>query len=305
MAVSALKAKPPQEVKPGHTKSLFFGLSGTGKTWLALSFPAPFYVDTEGGADLAHYMERLKRSGGGYLGPSDGSCDFDTIIGQMQALATEKHSYRTLVIDSITKVYQTTIAREAERLGDKDAFGASKKPAIAQMRRFVNWINRIDMNVLCIAHDVPEWGTVGGQRQEIGRTPDVWEKLVYELDLTLKIEKHSPGYRTATVYKSRLTGFPDGERFDIQRNKEDVGYAEFASRYGRDFIEAAPQALVLATVEQCAEIRRLLEVVKVADDAVRKVLDKAGAETWEELNTEQADKTVSWLTGLVAKGATK
>lgn len=304
MATTKLKAKPPEEVRPGHTKALEFGASGTGKTWLALAFPAPFYIDTEGGADLAHYMQRLKASGGGYLGPEDGSCDFDTIIGQMQALATEKHGYKTLVIDSITKVYQTTIAREAERLGDKDAFGASKKPAIAQMRRFVNWINRIDMNVLCIAHDTAEWGNVGGQRQEIGRIPDVWDKLVYELDLTLRIEKHSSGYRTATVFKSRLTGFPDGDRFSLQEKGVDVGYAEYAARYGKDFIEAAPKAIVLATAEQCAEIRRLLEVVKVTEESVRKILEKAQAETWEELNIEQAEKTVSYLTGLV-KGSAK
>lgn len=299
-----LKAKPPEEVKPGHTKGLLYGASGTGKTWFALSFPTPYYIDTEGGADLAHYMKRLAASGGKYLGPDDGACDFDTIIGQMQALATEKHNHRTLVIDSITKVYQTTIAREAERLGDKDAFGASKKPAIAQMRRFVNWINRLDMNVWCIAHDVAEWGNVGGQRQEVGRVPDVWDKLVYELDLTLRIEKHSGKLRTATVHKSRLLGFPDAERFNLQTNGEDVGYAEFSSRYGKDFIEAAPVAIVLATAEQCAEIRRLLEVVKVPETTLQKLLDKAGAESWEELSEEQALKTIAWLNGLV-KGSEK
>lgn len=294
-----LKAKDPIEVRPGHTKGLLFGGSGVGKTWFALSFPAPYYIDTEGGADLAHYMKRLKASGGKYLGPDDGACDFDTIIGQMQALATEKHGYRTLCIDSITKVFQTTVAREAERLGDKDAFGASKKPAIAQMRRFVNWINRLDMNVWCIAHDVAEWGNVGGQRQEIGRTPDVWDKLVFELDLTLRIEKHSGKLRTATVHKSRLLGFPDSERFNLQSNGEDVGYAEFSARYGKDFIEAPPVAIVLATAEQCAEIRRLLEVVKVPETTLQKLLDKAGAESWEELNQEQAVKTVTWLHSLV------
>ena len=130
MAASKLKAKAPEEVQPGKTKGLIFGASGVGKTFFTLAFPAPYYIDTEGGADLRHYQERLKKAGGVYMGQEDGALDFAAIIEQIQALATEKHPYKTLIIDSITKVYQTAIANEAERLGDKDAFGASKKPAI-------------------------------------------------------------------------------------------------------------------------------------------------------------------------------
>ena len=100
--MTKLKAKAPEEVKPGHIKGMLFGASGAGKTWFALSFPAPYFIDTEGGADLNHYMQRLKVAGGSYMGPSDGACDFDTILAQIQALATEKHPYKTLVIDSIT-----------------------------------------------------------------------------------------------------------------------------------------------------------------------------------------------------------
>jgi hypothetical protein len=61
MATSKLKAKAPTEVKPGKTKALVFGKSGVGKTWFTLTFPAPYYIDTEGGADLRHYRERLQK----------------------------------------------------------------------------------------------------------------------------------------------------------------------------------------------------------------------------------------------------
>ena len=43
--------------------------------------------------------------------------------------------------------------------------------------------------------------------------PDIWDKLIYELDLTLWLRKHGKGMRSATVYKTRLEGFPDGDRF--------------------------------------------------------------------------------------------
>ena len=287
--MSKLKAKPPEEVKPGKTKGMIFGASGVGKTWFTLTFPAPYYIDTEGGADLAHYQERLKKAGGSYLGPKDGSLDFNFVIEQMQALATEKHGFKTLIIDSITKLYQTAIANEAERLGDKDAFGASKKPAIAGMRRLVNWALKLDMNIWFVAHDAAEWGVdpKTGQRTEIGRVPDVWDKLIYELHLTLQAVKRGPA-RIAIVKKSRLTGFPDLEQFPLE-------YAEFATRYGKDYIEAATQQLVLATAKQVADINHLLSVVKVTEAEVEKVFTKAGVDKWDELTTEQAEQTIAWL----------
>lgn len=286
---SKLKARSPEIVQPGKTKGLIFGPSGVGKTWFTLSFPTPYYIDTEGGADLKHYQERLKAAGGAYLGPQDGTLSFDTLIDQMQALATEKHSYKTLIIDSITKLYQTCIADEAEKLGDKDAFGASKKPAIKNMRRLINWAMKLDMNIWFVAHETAEWGIdeKSSQRTEKGKTPDVWDKLIYELDLTLWAQKLGNS-RIAIVRKTRLTGFPDLERFPLE-------YDEFATRYGKDFIEAETKTLVLATPEQVTEINRILELVKVNEADIEKVMTKAGAERWDELTTEQAEKTIAWL----------
>lgn len=293
--MSKLKAKSPETVQPGKTKMLLFGASGAGKTWFTLTFPKPFYMDTEGGADLRHYQERLKAAGGSYLGPSDGTLDFDFVIEQMQALATEKHDFQTLVIDSITKLYQTCIANESERLGDKDVFGASKKPAIANMRRLVNWAMRLDMNIIFVAHETNEWGVDAktGQRAEIGKIGDVWDKLVYELDLTLQVMKRGP-QRVAIVRKSRLTGFPDAEQFPLE-------YADFSARYGRDFIEAEPKLITLATPEQVAEIERLLSIVKIPEADVEKWMTKAKASTFAEVTSEQADGIISLLNKKLSK----
>ncbi len=287
MATSKLKAREPEEVQPGHSKMIIFGPSGVGKTWFGLSFPKPYYMDTEGGADLKHYQERLKAAGGAYMGPADGTLDFNAVLQEIQTLATEKHGYKTLIIDSITKLYQMAISLEAEKLGDKDAFGASKKPAIAYMRRLVSWIDRLDMNVVLIAHESSEWGMVNGQRSEIGKMADVWEKLVYEIDLSLQCQRRGPR-RVAVVKKSRLMGFPEGESFDLE-------FAEFATRYGKDFIEAEAKPITLSTPEQVAEIGRLLEAVKVDPDFMEKCLVKAGCAEASELNEEQAGKIIALL----------
>ena len=288
-SATRLKAKSPDEVLPGKTKGMIFGASGVGKTWFTLTFPAPYYIDTEGGADLQHYQDRLKRSGGAYIGPKDGALDFNFVIEQMQALAAEKHPYKTLIVDSITKLYQTAIANEAEKLGDKDAFGASKKPAIAGMRRLVNWAMKLDMNIWFVAHDAAEWGVdpKSGQRTEIGRVPDVWDKLIYELHLTIQAVKRG-GTRVAIVKKSRLLGFPDLEQFPLE-------YDEFAKRYGKDYIESATKQIAFASADQVGEITRLLSVVKVSDDEIQKVWTKAGVDSWSELSTEQAASTIAWL----------
>jgi len=293
---SKLKARKPEQVQPSKIKGLIFGKSGVGKTWLTMSFPAPYYIDTEGGGDLRHYQDRLKAVGGVYMGPEDGSLNFPTVIDQIIALSTEKHPYKTLIIDSVTKLYQTAIANEQERLGEKDAFGASKKPAVAFMRRLVNWMAKLDMNIWLVAHEAVEWGLdpKTGQRSEVGNQPDVWDKLVYELDLTLRAEKRGNS-RFAVVRKSRLLGFPDMDAFPME-------YSEIATRYGKDSIEAEVKPVILATAEQVAEIKRLLEVVKVEESDLEKLLTKAGAERWEEMSSEQAEKTATWLKNKITKG---
>jgi len=284
---SKLKAREPEEVQPGHSKMIIFGPSGVGKTWFGLSFPKPYYMDTEGGADLKHYQARLKEAGGAYMGPSDGTLDFQTVLSEIQTLATETHPYKTLIIDSITKLYQTAVSNEAEKLGDKDAFGASKKPAIAFMRRLVAWIDKLDMNVVLIAHEASEWGLVNGQRTEIGKEADVWPKLIYEIDLGLHCQKRGP-QRVAVVRKSRLTGFPEGESFSLE-------FADFAGRYGQDFIEAEAKPISLATPEQLAEIANLLETVRVDEDFIDKCLKKFSAETLPEVNETQANAIITAL----------
>jgi hypothetical protein len=284
-----LKARKPELVQPGKTKAMIYGASGVGKTWFTLAFPTPYYLDCEGGADLQHYQQRLKEASGSYLGPEDGTLDFDFILDQIQALATEKHTYKTLVIDSVTKLYQTCIANEAERLAEKDVFGASKKPAIANMRRLVAWIMRLDMNVWFVAHEMNEWGLdpKTGQRTEIGKIADVWDKLIFELDLTLQVVKRGAS-RIAIVKKSRLTGFPDADQFPLE-------YTDFSDRYGKDIIEATSVPIQLASPEQVAEITRLVDTVKVDQADIDKALTRASAESYSELNVDQAAKLITWL----------
>jgi hypothetical protein len=286
---SRLIAVKPDIVEPKKPKILLFGPAGVGKTWFSLDFPSVYYIDTEGGADLRHYREKLLSSGGMYLGPDQGSLDMEVVIGQVQALATEEHPFKTMVFDSATKLFNSAISDESERLGDKDAFGASKKTPIRQMTRLLRWVNKADMNAIFICHEKALWGKdEKGNREEIGKTFDCWEKLEYELHLAIRISRIGTGdtaRRYGHIGKSRLTGFPEGTRFDWS-------YSSFAERYGKDVIEREVRQVVLATQEQVAEIHRLLGIVKLPEGQAEKWLSAANAETWEEVDADKAEKTI-------------
>lgn len=293
MSKSKLKAVKPEEAKPSKPKILIYGKPGVGKTWTSLDFPSVYYIDTEGGADLPHYTRKLKDSKGVYFGIEQGSLDFGNVINQIQALATEKHDYKTVIIDSITKIFNNEVAKEADRLGDKDAFGASKKPATAMMRQLISWIQRLDMTVILIAHEKSAWGVVNGQRAEVGATFDCYEKLEYELHLALNIIK-LPNKRNALVKKSRLTGFSDGEAFEWS-------YEEFAKRYGKDILEGEAVQLVLATPEQLADIKRLLSLVTLPPNTVEKWFTAANVSCWEDMDSDKVAKAITYIENLIKK----
>lgn len=293
--MSKLLAKDPKKAEPSKPKMLLSGIYKVGKSWFALGFPNVYYVDTEKGADRDHYTDRLKSGGGVYLGPEDGSLDPEVVIGQIRALATEQHKYKTLVIDSITKIFNHIIAKEKDRLmeaGKKDEFGTSKKPAVAFINRLIMWITKLDMNVVLIAHEKAEYGVVSGERTEIGKTADVYEKIPYELDLWLHATKRGP-QRLVTVRGSRLTGFPEGESFDMD-------YQEFAKRYGQSVIEKSTTPIELCSPEQVTEINRLVELLKIDRETTDKWLDKANADSFADFNKTQAAKIIESLKKKIA-----
>lgn len=290
---SKLKAVAPKAAEPSKPKILIFGKEGSGKSWFSLSFPKVYFIDVEGGSSRDHYTDLLEKSGGVYMGPSEGAGDFETVIEQIQALAQEKHSYKTVVIDSITKLFNNAVANEAERLGDKDAFGASKKPATQCMRRLVAWLTRIDLSVVLISHQTDVWGLNDkGVREVIGAGPDCWAKLPYELDLCINVQKSGPR-RIGKVGKSRLLNFPESSTFDFT-------FPDFAERYGREVIDAESKPLTFATPEQVAEIERLLNTVKLPDGQADKWLSAASAETWTEVDEDKAAKVIGALKAKLA-----
>ena len=208
----SLKAVEPKEAKPSKPKILIFGKPGVGKTWGALDFPSVYYIDTEGGANLAHYTAKLHASGGLYMGPGEGANDFSAVTEEIITLATTTHRFRTLVIDSYSKIFGTQVSIELERIqarqeakgeAGKETYGAEKKPAVNWTRRWLRWFEKLDMNVILICHQRDRYQ----DGKLTGVTFDGWDKLEYDLHLCLNITKQGAS-RKARVVKSRSGRVP-------------------------------------------------------------------------------------------------
>lgn len=276
--MSKLKAVKPKTAEPKKPAILVMGEAGVGKTWTSLDFPNVFYVDVERGATNKHYTDKLEKSGGAYLGIEQGSQNFDEVLEQVRALRSEKHNYKTLVIDSFSKLFNIEQANESERIkksGKKDEFGASKKPAIAKSRELIGLMGSIDMNVILITHVKPKWAN----GEQDGVTFDGYEKLEYELDLVLEVKKQGSA-RKAFIRKSRLEKFPEATSIEWS-------YEEFANRWGRDVIEKDHKAVELASPEQLAKLAKLNDVLKTTLEEKDKHLGWADVTRYEDMPADK------------------
>lgn len=284
-----LKGKDPALAQHGKPKILVFGAPGVGKTWAALDFPNAYYIDTEGGANLPQYTKKLIKSNGRYVGVEDGIKDLNEVIDQVKALATEKHEFKTVVIDSLSEIMLNRIADQSDKMmaagtDMTKTFGAEKKPAVSLCRILVSWLQRLDMNVILICHEKAEWD----KDKRIGETFDAgWDKLEYILHLTLRITKQGTS-RKAFVRKTRLEGFQDGLTFDWS-------YSEFAKLYGKDVIEGVVKQIVLATKEQLTEYRYLVGIIKLPDGQEKKWLEIGECDNFEDMETSKIQAIINVL----------
>ena len=277
---SKLKAVDPKSAEPLKPKIVIYGRPGVGKTWTSLDFPSVYYIDTEGGARLERYTDKLKNSGGVYFGVEHGASSFVEVIDQVKALSIEKHPYKTLVIDSLSKIFNNEIAKEMERLGDSDTFGASKKKAVRFTRQLINWIDKIDMNVILICHERAEWVN----EKQVGTIYDGWEKLGYELDMSLNIVKQGSS-RKAIIMKSRIKNFPENERFDWS-------YDNFAEKYGKEIINKDSKTVILASEEQLKELESLVKLLNIQHETIEKWLDSAKVDSIQEMPTQHIARII-------------
>lgn len=270
-----LKAKAPEAAQL-RFKMLLFGEPGSGKTTTAIQFPTPYIIDAERGT--SNYKALIDASKGAVLQTTD----IDEVIGEVRALATESHEYRTLVIDPSTML-EADLMEKSEKLyglGDMRIWAARDRV----LKRLLNLLYKLDMNVIVIAHGKIDYGD---NMKKLGTTFDGWKRWPFAFDLSLELVKQA-GKRKAIVRKTRLEKFPDGEMFD-------ASYAEIAKRFDAAVMEKKAGTLELASKEQVAELRRLLSVVSIDESIVNTWLTKAGAEQFEDMQANQVAGCIDYV----------
>lgn len=287
----ALRGKKPEAVQK-RLKALFYGQAGIGKTTAAIQFPRPYLIDTERGAENEQYAKLLKASGGAIFQTSD----FDDMLAEVTSLLTEKHDFRTIIIDPLTVVYNELLDKSAKALVTRDdptgtAFSRHKGPADRKLKHLLNLLLRLDMNVIITSHAKNEWKNGAPTGTD---TFDCYAKLDYLFDLVFYIQKRGTE-RVGVVKKTRMESFPEGDIFPFS-------YDEIANRYGRAILERSANVEAFASKEQVAELARLVELLKLPAETTDKWLDKAGAETFSELPANVAEKCIGWCKGQVEKG---
>lgn len=277
-------------IKRSKPKFILSGKSGVGKTMLMLDFPKPFVIDCEGGAVEPQYVEKMRKVGAWYMGKEDGSQDFKTVVDQVKELATTKHEYQTLVIDSFTKLYNIAAAIAEEKVGN--TYQADKKEAQKPTRQLQLWMDRLDMVICLVCHSKAKWEN----GQPTGTTTfDGWDKLEYDLNLWLELVQTGKR-RDLVVRKSRIEGF-------ILGNSYPADYETFAKLYGKEIIEKPVEQVVLASEDQIRELKALVTTFNVSEDDQKKALKKRDVDEYGELSSEQVQEMISNFKSKLPKGA--
>ena len=280
----ALKATKPESVEK-RLKLFLYGAWKVGKTTAALNFPSVYVIDTEKGAVHKEYAALMEKNGSQILQTND----VDEVVNEVRALGSEKHSFRTVLIDPVTMLEADLIEKAEKEYGAGDMRIWVERDR--KLKRLVNLLNRVDMNVIVTAHGKIEYGD---KFIKLGTTFDAWKRWPFVFDLIIEIEERGDN-RVAKVKGSRIDTFRKGEEFRWS-------YEEFKNRYPIIDKEATP--IKTATQEQVDEIKRLLEIVKLPDGTVDKWLVGANVDCLEDMDTEKMEKCIKAIQEKLPKGVT-
>lgn len=297
---TALKAVRPETVEK-RLKLLVYGPAGVGKTTAAIQFPNSYIIDTEKGTDF--YAKTIEKAGSVVLKTSDP----DEVREQIQALLTEKHPYKTLIIDPITQLYNATQekwTRIFERHEEKEKnkalmdFGPRYWGRVkSEFKAIQRLMMALDMNVIITSHQKDIYAT---GMQKIGVGPDTMKGDEYIFDMVFEL-KNVMGKRMATTVK---------ERAEIGFNKFPAefewSYQNFLQFYGQDVIERAAKPVEMASEEQVGEVKKLLEIVKVDDADISRWFTKADVDDFAQMKAHEIQGCIDLLnkkrTSLNGKG---
>lgn len=284
-----LKAKVP-EVMEKRLKMFVFGPAGVGKTTAVIQFPYCYIMDTERGTDF--YANTIKDAKSVVLQ----TLNVDEIKEEVKSLATEKHGYKTLIIDPITQVYNNTQEKwtrsfekyaKSEKDREVQDFGMRYWSKVkGDFKGLQRLILALDMNVIITAHQKDVYGT---GFNKVGVSFDSMKGDDYLFDLVFRVERKN----------GDLVAYKVKERAELGKEKfpeEFVwSYENFCKFYGKEIIEKDSTPIVMASAEQVVKIKNLVDTVKIDEDTINKWFLKADVDDWSEMSGEQITKCIDFV----------
>ena len=289
----ALRAKKP-EVKEARLKALLYADKGAGKTHFCCSIPETYYIDTEGLEDYPHLVGKLRDNKGDlvYL------TEIEEIIKEVHELLSTKHNFKTVVIDSISFPYAWLAQTETERLVKKSPhtegteFGANLAKAKRLIFQLGILLSRLDMNVIVVAHEKAKFI----DNKDAGKTFDVNDKLAYSLGAVWHMRLQGKK-RKLFIEKSRYSELQTGEIIDF-----DNGYEVVKQLFGENIFLREVKVEPLVKPEQLRELTRLIELLRIPEEKVAKLLTNAKAISMEEISESFAQKAIDKYKSLLTIG---
>jgi AAA domain len=273
----SLRGVKPKALKK-RLKLFIYGAAKIGKTTAAIQFPKPYWIDTESCADKTKYADLIEKSDGLVFQ----SLDFDEMVKEVKYLMSTKHEFKTLIIDSFTNLYNDLVDKAGIKFGTD--FGRHYNEANKKVKHLLNLLLRIDLNIVLTAHSKNEYGQ---NMSVLGQTFDCYKKLDYLFDLIIEVQRRGKE-RIAIVKGTRLEGFTEDEIFPLS-------YDEIAKRYGHEVMERESVVENLASADQIAHLKYLIELYREPEETISKWLEKATCESFEEMNEEIILKLIKFM----------
>jgi hypothetical protein len=285
-----LKAKKP-EVKEKRLKLFLFGPPGSRKTTSALQFPKSVLIDMERGSE--QYKKTIDKANSIVLETSNP----DEVLSEVKTLLTEKHDYRTLIIDPVTIYYQALQEKwsrifehhaKTEKEKELQDFGMRYWGRVkGEYKAFLRMLMQLDMNLILTSHQKDVYGP---NMQKVGIGPDSMKGDEYVFDYVFRL--NVVGDKAVAITEKQRSEPLEPQKFPAQF---EWSYKNFVKFYGEQIIERESEPLLLASASQVAEIEALLEVVKVKDDEITKLFTKHDVDSWNELTGDVIQKVIDSL----------
>lgn len=276
-------------------KLFLWGDSGVGKTTLALRFPKPAVIDLEGGTDLygdAFDFDVLRAT------------TADDVIAAVDWLLANQHPFRTLVIDPVTVLWDAMqkkwsdifLRRNKSSKGYKFEFYDLQprdwQTLKAEFKDLIRKLIALDMNVIVTARQKVQYAD-GAFMKAIGETFDGERSLPYLFDTIIRLYRDDKGRFLGQTLKDRSNKMPKAEF--------EVSYPLFEELFGKRTLGRKAKPAVPASAEQKAKIRDLITALALPQEQVDKRLAAYGAESVDDLTSENAEVIIAKLDAAAAK----